>query len=124
MSCSSTLQRLNRLRRWPLIERTEAIGPLQPIVVALRRELGQNPSVSRELDEVSKDVQQSIMQMRKGLDTDRVSMAAARDRLKKSNPILSGSGGPLGESSLAFCALRLEPSLQWLWRSIIRLLAG
>ena len=63
-----------------LIERTEAIDPLQPIVVALRRELGQNPSVSRELDEVSKDVQQSIMQMRKGLDTDRVSMAAARDR--------------------------------------------
>ena len=63
-----------------LIERTEAIDPLQPIVVALRRELGQNPSVSRELDEVSKDVQQSIMQMRKGFDTDRVSMAAARDR--------------------------------------------
>ena len=62
-----------------LIERTEAIDPLQPIVVALRRELGQNPSVSRELDEVSKDVQQSIMQMRKDLDTDRVSMAAARD---------------------------------------------
>ena len=63
-----------------LIERTEAIDPLQPIVVALQRELGQNPSVSQELDEVSKDVQQSIMQMRKGLDTDRVSMAAARDR--------------------------------------------
>ena len=58
-----------------LIERTEAIDPLQPIVVALQRELGENPSVSQELDEVSKDVQQSIMQMRKGLDTDRVSMA-------------------------------------------------
>ena len=35
-----------------------------------------------------------------------------------------GHGGPLSESSLAFCALRLEPSLQRLLRSIIRLLAG
>ena len=53
-----------------LIERAGAIDPLQPIVVALRRELGQSPSVSRELDEVSKDVQESIVQMRKSLDTD------------------------------------------------------
>ena len=53
-----------------LIERAGAIDPLQPIVVALRRELGQDPLVSRELDEVSKDVQESIMQMRKGLHTD------------------------------------------------------
>ena len=53
-----------------LIERAGAIDPLQPIVVALRRELGQNPSVSRELDEVSKDVQKSIMHMRKGLHND------------------------------------------------------
>ena len=52
------------------IERAGAIDPLQPIVVALRRELGQNPSVSRELDEVSKDVQKSIMHMRKGLHND------------------------------------------------------
>ena len=48
-----------------LIERAGAIDPLQPIVVALRRELGQDPLVSRELDEVSKDVQESIIQMRK-----------------------------------------------------------
>ena len=53
-----------------LIERAGAIDPLQPIVVALQRELGQSPSVSRELDEVSKDVQESIMQMRKGLHND------------------------------------------------------
>ena len=53
-----------------LIERAGASDPLQPIVVALRRELGQDPQVSRELDEVSKDVQESIMQMRKGLQTD------------------------------------------------------
>ena len=51
-----------------LIERAGAIDPLQPIVVALRRELGQCPSVSRELDEVSKDVQESIIQMRRGLN--------------------------------------------------------
>ena len=49
-----------------LIQRAGASDPLQPIVVALRRELGQDPQVSRELDEVSKDVQESIMQMRKG----------------------------------------------------------
>ena len=49
-----------------LIESAGAIDPLQPIVVALRRELGQSPSVSRELDEVSKDVQNTIIQMRKG----------------------------------------------------------
>ena len=53
-----------------LIESAGAIDPLQPIVVALRRELGQDPSVSRELDEVSKDVQTSIIEMRRGLDTD------------------------------------------------------
>ena len=49
-----------------LIERAGASNPLQPLVVALQRELGQDPQVSRELDEVSKDVQESIMQMRKG----------------------------------------------------------
>lgn len=48
-----------------LIERSGAIAALQPIVVALQRELGQSPSVSRELDEVSKDVQERIMQVRK-----------------------------------------------------------
>ena len=53
-----------------LVERAGAIDLLQPIVVALRRELGQNPSVARELDEVSKDVQNTIIQMRKGLDAD------------------------------------------------------
>ncbi len=53
-----------------LIERAGAIDPLQPIVVALRRELGQNPSVARELDEVSKDVQHTITQMREGLNPD------------------------------------------------------
>ncbi|MXY21596.1 MAG: AAA family ATPase [Dehalococcoidia bacterium] len=50
-----------------LIERAGALDPLQPIVVALRRELGQSPSVSRELDEVSNDVHESIVQMRKNL---------------------------------------------------------
>ena len=49
-----------------LIEGAGATRPLQPIVVALRRELGQSPSVARELDEVSKDVQNTIIQMRKG----------------------------------------------------------
>ena len=53
-----------------LVERAGAIDHLQPIVVALRRELGQNPSVARELDEVSKDVQNTIIQMRKSLDAD------------------------------------------------------
>ena len=53
-----------------LIERVGAIDPLQPIVVVLQRELGQSPLVSRELDEVSKDVQKSIMHMRKGLHND------------------------------------------------------
>ena len=53
-----------------LIERTGAIDPLQPLVVALRRERGQNPSVSLELNEVSKDVQNTIIQMRKSLDAD------------------------------------------------------
>ena len=48
-----------------LIEHAGASDPLQPIVVALRRELGQDPQVSRELDEVSKDVQNTIIQMRK-----------------------------------------------------------
>ena len=51
-----------------LIERAGAIDPLQPVVVALRRELGQSPSVARELDEVSKDVQNTITQMRKGFN--------------------------------------------------------
>ena len=51
-----------------LVERAGATAPLQPIVVALLRELGQNPSVAPELDEVSKDVQNTIIQMRKGLD--------------------------------------------------------
>ena len=53
-----------------MIERACALDALQPIVVALRRELNQSPSVSRELDEVSKDVQESIVQMRKSLNTD------------------------------------------------------
>ena len=53
-----------------LIECAGAIDPLQPIVVALQRELGQSPSVSRELDEVSKDVQESIKRMRRALDAD------------------------------------------------------
>ncbi len=53
-----------------LIERAGAIDHLQPIVVALQRELGQDPSVSRELDEVSKDVQESIKLMRRGLHSE------------------------------------------------------
>ena len=53
-----------------MIEHAGANVPLQPIVVALQRELGQNPSVARELDEVSKDVQNAISRMRKGLDAD------------------------------------------------------
>ena len=53
-----------------LVDRAGATAPLQPIVVALLRELGQNPSVAPELDEVSKDVQNTIIQMRKGLDAD------------------------------------------------------
>ena len=35
-----------------------------------------------------------------------------------------GHAGPLIESSLAFCTLRLEPSLQRLWRRGTRLLAS
>ena len=35
-----------------------------------------------------------------------------------------GHGRPLSESLVAFSALGLEPSLQWLLRNIIRLLAG
>ena len=35
-----------------------------------------------------------------------------------------GHGGPLSESLVAFSALGMEPSLQWLLRNIIRLLAG
>ena len=53
-----------------LIENACAIAPLQPIVVALQRELGQDPSESPELDEVSNDVRNTIIRMRKGLDTD------------------------------------------------------
>ena len=50
-----------------LIESAGAIDPLQPIVVALQRELDQSPSVARELDEVSKDVQDTISRLRKGI---------------------------------------------------------
>ena len=50
-----------------LIESAGAIDPLQPIVVALQGELGQSPSVARELDEVSKDVQNTISRLRKDL---------------------------------------------------------
>ena len=53
-----------------LIENACAVAPLQPIVVALQRELGQDPSVSPELDEVSDDVRNTIIRMRRGLDTD------------------------------------------------------
>ena len=60
---------LEPARALSLIESTGAIDPLQPVVVALQRELGQNPSVARELDEVSKDVQEQIVQIRKNLDT-------------------------------------------------------
>ena len=48
-----------------LIEGAGAIDALQPIVVALQRELGQDPLVSPELDEVSKDVQDTIGRLRK-----------------------------------------------------------
>ena len=54
-----------------LIESAGAIDPLQPIVVALQRELDQSPSVARELDEVSKDVQDTISRLRKGIDARR-----------------------------------------------------
>ena len=54
-----------------LVNRAGAIDPLQPIVVALRRELGQSPAVSRELDEVSKDVQDTISQLRKSINARR-----------------------------------------------------
>ncbi len=53
-----------------LIESAGTVDSLQPIVVALQRELGQSPSVARELDEVSNDVRNTIIQMRKSLDTD------------------------------------------------------
>ncbi len=52
-----------------LIESTGAIEPFQPIVVALHRELGQDPQVSPELDEVSKDVRNTLTQIRKILDS-------------------------------------------------------
>ena len=51
-----------------LIESADAVDQLQPIVVALQRELGECPSVARELDEVSRDVQNTISEMRKGLN--------------------------------------------------------
>ena len=51
-----------------LIESASAVDPLRPIVVALQRELGQSPSVAPELDEVSKDVQNTIGQLRKDLE--------------------------------------------------------
>ena len=47
-----------------MIESAGAIEPLKPMVVALQRELGQSPSVARELDEVSKDVHNTISQLR------------------------------------------------------------
>ena len=51
-----------------MIESAGAIDPLQPIVVALKGELGQSPSVAQELGEVSKDVQNTISRLRKDLD--------------------------------------------------------
>ena len=50
-----------------LIESAGAIDPLQPIVVVLQRELGHSPSVAPELNEVSKDVHNTIIRLRKGL---------------------------------------------------------
>ena len=50
-----------------MIESVGASDPLQPIVVALQREIGQTPRVALELDEVSKDVQNTISRFR-GLD--------------------------------------------------------
>ena len=47
-----------------LIERADAVDPLLPFVVALQRELGHSPLVAQELDEVSKDVQDTIGRMR------------------------------------------------------------
>ena len=47
-----------------MIESAGAIEPLKPIVVALQREIGQSPRVARELDEVSKDVQNTISRFR------------------------------------------------------------
>lgn len=51
-----------------LIESAGAVDPLRPMVVALQRELGQSPSVARELDEVANDVQDTISRLRKNLD--------------------------------------------------------
>ncbi|MCY3782157.1 MAG: hypothetical protein OXG79_00020 [Chloroflexi bacterium] len=51
-----------------LIESAGAVNPLRPIVVALQRELGQGPSVARELDEVSKDVHDTISRLRERVD--------------------------------------------------------
>ncbi len=51
-----------------LIESTRATVPLLPIAVALQRELGQSPSVAKELHEVSKDVQDTMNRLRKRLD--------------------------------------------------------
>ena len=51
-----------------MIESTGAVAPLQPIVVAFQRELGQTPMVARELDEVSNDVQKTISRFRKDLE--------------------------------------------------------
>ena len=47
-----------------MIKSAGAIDPLQPIVVALQREFGQSPLVAQELDEVSKDVQNTISRLR------------------------------------------------------------
>ena len=66
-----------------LIEGAGAIDPLQPIVVALQRELGQIPSVAHEIDEVSKDVQNALIGMRKSLVADFV----VPDMMAKAVPV-------------------------------------
>ena len=71
-----------------LIEGAGAIDPLQPIVVALQRELGQSPSVAYEIDEVSKDVQNALIGMRKSLVADSVvpDMVAKTASVSKREP--------------------------------------
>lgn len=47
-----------------LIANSPAAEFLQPLIVALRQELGEEPSVAREIDEVSQDVRRTLAHMR------------------------------------------------------------
>ena len=51
-------------RALTLFANSQATEVLQPMIVALRQELGEEPSVAREIDEVSQDVRRTLAHMR------------------------------------------------------------